>query len=543
MATSDATFAWWQTGVIYQIYPRSFNDSNNDGVGDLQGIIDKLDYLNDGTSDSLGVDAIWISPIYPSPMADFGYDVADYCDIHPMFGDLATFDCLLEEAHRRNMKIILDFVANHSSDEHPWFQESRSSRDNPKRDWYIWRDAKPDGSPPNNWGNAFGGRAWTWDEHTEQYYLHLFHKKQPDFNWRNPEVQEALHNVLHFWLKRGVDGFRMDVVGFLTKDEELRDNPWTADSDQGHPDDIWGRQEHKYDIYQPGVHTHLRDFRTIHDSYGERITIGEIWVTPRTRWVEYYGQNMDELHLPFNFELLQLLSWSASAFRASVDELEAALPPGAWPNYVLGNHDQSRLGTKFGKESIRVAAMLLLTLRGTPTIYMGEEIGMVDGVIPEDKIQDPQGLNLGVERTRDVCRTPFQWTAEAHAGFSTVDPWLPVAEGFESVNVAAQLDDPTSVLTLYRRLLHLRKAMPALNRGSYSPVDVPHSDCYVYLRECDSKRFLVALNFGAADVQLDLQETADSGSIVITTGLDRDDDSVDLARLSLRPHEGLLIAL
>lgn len=370
--------SWWQTGVIYQIYPRSFKDSNGDGIGDLQGIIDHLDYLNDSTSASLGVDAIWISPFYPSPMADFGYDIANYTEVDPLFGDLRTFDRLLDEAHQRGIRVILDFVPNHTSDEHPWFIGSRSSRDNSRRDWYIWQDAQPDGSPPNNWASMFGGPAWTWDERTGQYYLHLFHEKQPDLNWRNPEVKAAMYDVMRFWLERGVDGFRVDVIGFMVKDEQFRDNPLRPNVNGISPNDLWSRLEHVYDIDQPEVHDIIREFRALVDSYGARVLIGEVWAEPRSKWVQYYGAQLDGLHLPFNFELLHL-PWTAQAFRASIDNLEAALPPGAWPNYVLGSHDMPRLATRFGEHAVRVAAMLLLTLRGTPTIYMGEEIGMNNG--------------------------------------------------------------------------------------------------------------------------------------------------------------------
>jgi alpha-glucosidase len=492
MTSQKELFAWWQTGVVYQIYPRSFQDSNADGIGDLQGIINRLDYLNDGTPNSLGIDAIWISPCYPSPMADFGYDVANYVDIHPMFGDLETFDRLVEEAHKRNIRIILDLVPNHSSDEHPWFLESRSSKDNPKRDWYIWQDPKPDGSPPNNWGSVFGGPAWQWDEKTRQYYLHLFVKEQPDLNWRNPDLYDAMMDVCCFWLDRGVDGFRIDVIGFMVKDEQLRDNPLNPDAGNLHPDDIWSSQHHVYDVDQPGVHDVIRDFRAIADSYsGDRVTIGEVWFEPRERWTRYYGdgEKLDGVHMPFNFDLMHK-PWDAAVVRASVEELEAALPPGAWPNYVLSNHDRPRLASRYGKEAVRTAAMLLLTLRGTPTLYLGDEIGMADGAVPPDRIQDPQGINLGADRSRDYCRTPMQWSADLNAGFSPVDPWLPVDDSHKQVNVSAQLDDPKSVLTLYRRLMHYRKATPALDRGSYTTVAVTKKNCFVYLREYDGERCL-----------------------------------------------------
>lgn len=537
MSFSADEFAWWQTGVIYQIYPRSFKDSNGDGVGDLQGIIDKLDYLNDGTPDSLGIAAVWISPIFPSPMADFGYDVANYIDIDPLFGNLATFDRLLAEAHKRNMRVILDFVPNHTSDEHPWFIESRSSRDNPKRDWYIWRDPQPDGSLPNNWVSMFGGRAWAWDEKTRQYYLHLFHQKQPDLNWRNPEVKTAMLDVLRFWLDRGVDGFRMDVVGFIIKDEQLRDNP----QHQGTPNNRWDHQEHIYDVDQPEVLDIIREFRRLHDQYGQRVTIGEIWAKPRERWAQYYGEKLDGLHLPFNFDLLHK-AWTAEEMRSSVDELEAVLPPGAWPNYVLGNHDISRLATRYGNKAVRLAAVMLLTLRGTPTIYMGDELGMVDGEIPINRLQDPQGLNIGPQASRDPCRTPFQWSKEAYAGFSVVEPWSPIAAGYEIVNVAAQFHAPDSVLTLYRRLLNYRQTTPALNRGLYRSINVSNNECFVYLREYPGQRRLIVLNFSDNQIALDLSDIADTGQIVISTEYGRNQiTEIALSSVQLCPWEGIVL--
>ncbi|MFQ6102526.1 MAG: alpha-amylase family glycosyl hydrolase [Anaerolineae bacterium] len=547
--TQTSELLWWQRGVIYQIYPRSFKDTTGNGIGDLPGIIEKLDYLNDGTEASLGVDAIWLSPIYPSPMADFGYDVADYCDIHPLFGDLATFDRLVAEAHRRGIKIILDYVPNHSSDQHPWFIESRSSRDNPRRDWYIWRDPRPvpspcergepEGGPPNTWGSAFGGPAGTWDEATGQYYLHQFLKEQPELNWRNPEVRKAMMEVLRFWLERGVDGFRMDVVGLLIKDAELRDNPPNPNADPNlPPNDISGRQLQVYNRDQDEVHEIIRDFRRLLDEYGDRCGIGEIWFE-LPRWIRYYGKNNDGLHLPFNFRLMKL-PWQAQATRRSVDELEAALPAFAWPNYVLGNHDFPRLASRLGAAQARVAAMMLLTLRGTPTLYYGDELGMENGVIPLEKVQDPQGINLGAERSRDVCRTPMQWDSSPNAGFSTAEPWLPVSDDYATRNVAAQSADPTSMLNLYRRLLWYRRGSPALFGGSYRPLDAG-DDCFVYLRAAGDERRLVALNFADGQRRVSVPGE-DAGQIVISTHLDRE-ESVSLASFELRPHEGVIVEL
>ncbi|MCA9971081.1 MAG: DUF3459 domain-containing protein [Anaerolineales bacterium] len=529
---------WWQTGTIYQIYPRSFQDTTGNGVGDLDGIIRRLDYLNDGTPGSLGVDAIWISPFYPSPMADFGYDVSNYCDVHPLFGDLAAFDRLIAEAHRRQIRVIIDYVPNHTSDEHPWFVASRSSRDNPKRDWYIWRDPRPDGGPPNNWGSFFGGPAWTLDETTGQYYLHQFLKEQPDLNWRHPDVQAAMFDVLRFWLDRGVDGFRMDVIGLIIKDSRLRDNPPNPNVPPDVPDfDLAARTLMVHNMDQDDVHPILQQMRRLLDDYGDRVGIGELW-GPLDRWVRYYGENGDELHLPFNFRLMDETSWSAEAMRTAVDRMEAALPPFAWPNYVLGNHDRIRLASRFGGQAqARLAAMLLLTLRGTPTLYYGDELGLENGDIPLHKLQDPQGINLGAARSRDVARTPMQWDASAHAGFSTAEPWLPVSADAAVRNVAVQADNKTSMLNLYRQLLWQRRASPALHAGAYEPLDYAPG-CYVYWRTAGADRRLIMLNFGAQPCRLPLPEGG-NGRIRLSTYLDRDETVA--SSIFLRPHEGVII--
>ncbi|PLS77720.1 MAG: alpha-amylase, partial [Chloroflexi bacterium] len=424
---------WWQTGIVYQIYPRSFMDSNGDGTGDLQGIISRLDYLH-----WLGVNAIWLSPIFPSPMADFGYDVADYVDIAPIFGTLADFDQLLHAAHERGLKIMLDLVPNHSSDEHPWFVESRSSRNNAKRDWYIWRDPGPTGGPPNNWQSFFGGDAWTFDPATGQYYLHLFDTKQPDLNWRNPAVRDAIYDAMRFWLDRGVDGFRVDVIWLLIKDEQYRDNPMNPAWKPGDPPH--SRQEQVYMADLPEVHDIVREMRSLLDQYHERVLIGEIYL-PVPRLMLYYGTNRDEAHLPFNFQLI-LLPWDAQVVREAVDTYEAALPAGAWPNWVLGNHDQPRIASRVGLDQARVAQMMLLTLRGTPTCYYGDEIGMQNVPIPPHQMHDPQGKD-DPAHSRDPERTPMQWDASANAGFTSGQPWLPVADNYTTVNVVAQREDAT----------------------------------------------------------------------------------------------------
>ena len=523
-------YLWWQRGIFYQVYPRSFQDSDGDGVGDLPGITSRLDYLQ-----WLGADAVWLSPIFPSPMADFGYDVADYTGIDRLFGTLADFDRLLAEAHARGMKVILDYVPNHTSDEHPWFLESRSSRDNPKRDWYIWRDPAPGGGPPNNWLSMFGGGAWEWDAATGQYYLHLFDVKQPDLNWRNPVVQAAMLDALRFWLDRGVDGFRVDVMWLLIKDDQFRDNPPNPDYQPGqHP---ISQQIQLYTMDRPETHDIVAMMRCVLDEYDERMMVGEIYL-PTDRLMTYYGAQMLEAHLPFNFQLI-LLPWSARPVAAAIDAYEAALPMGGWPNWVLGNHDNSRIASRIGAAQARVAAMLLLTLRGTPTVYYGDELGMHDVDIPQELVQDPQGKNIP-GFSRDPERTPMQWDAGPSAGFSTGAPWLPLAGDYRVSNVVAQRDDPRSMLALHRRLIELRRAERALHVGSYAPVATT-GDLLAYVREGGGRRFLIALNLGGQAATL-AAGSLGSGRVVLSTHLDRADERVN-GDLALRGDEGLIVAL
>jgi alpha-glucosidase len=537
------SFAWWQGAVVYQIYPRSFMDSNQDGIGDLQGMIDRLDYFNDMTENSLGIDAIWISPFYPSPMKDFGYDVSDYTDVDPMFGDLARFDKLVEEAHKRNIKIIIDYVPNHTSDQHKWFIESNGSRNNPKHDWYIWRDAKPDGSLPNNWGSMFGGPAWAWNEKRQQYYFHQFVPEQPDLNWRNPAVREAMFNVLRFWLKRGVDGFRMDVVNMIWKHLDMPDQPIIEGTIGRGKNDIHGQQKQIYSHTYDGVHTVMKQLRNVLNEFGERVMIGEIWV-PLEERMKFHGENGNEFHMPFNFDFITLgdhrntQMWQAATYRELVEAYEAGLPAGGWPNYVMGNHDIPRLASRLGSEArARLAGLMLLTLRGTPTIYMGEEIGMVNGDIKPEQLQDPQGINLGVEHTRDICRTPFQWDSSAFAGFSNVETWLPVNADYEERNVLKQKDLENSILSLYQKLIWYRKQHNSLAIGSYQTIEAPQG-IYAYLREYADERHLIALNFTDKAHSMSLSE---HGKIILNTAMNRSETVSDT--LSLAADEGVLIRL
>ena len=524
---------WWQTGVMYQIYPRSFQDGDGNGVGDLRGIRRRLPYLTE-----LGVDAIWLSPIFVSPMADFGYDISDYTGIDPLFGSLAEFDALLSAAHSSGLKLLLDLVPNHTSDQHPWFQESRSSRQSARRDWYIWRDGAPDGGPPNNWLSDFGGSAWQWDEDTGQYYYHAFLASQPDLNWRNPAVRAAIHDVMRFWLRRGVDGFRVDVIWHLLKDDQFRDNPPNPTFQPGQPPHRAVVPLYTTDL--PEVHGAIAELRRVLDEFPDRVLLGEIYL-PIERLVAYYGRELEGTHLPFNFTLLEA-PWRARDLTKLIGDYEAALPPGGWPNWVLGNHDQPRIAGRVGPAQARVAAMLLLTLRGTPTIYYGDEIGMPQVLIPADRVRDPFERNVpGIGCGRDGARTPMQWDATRHAGFSPVEPWLPVSAGFETDNVARQRGDPTSIYNLYRRLIALRRRSPSLRMGRYRPI-VATGDLLLFVREHESERTLIGLNLGGEATEIRLTDQQPRGQILVSSAGDRD-GAVVTGTVTLRGHEGLVMAL
>ncbi len=490
---------WWQAGVVYQVYPRSFQDSDGDGIGDLAGIERRLDHLVD-----LGVDAVWISPIYPSPMVDFGYDVSDYTGIHPMFGTIADFDRLLAGCHERGLKLLLDLVPNHSSDQHPWFLESRSSRDNPKRDWYLWRDAGPDGSPPNNWISDFGGSAWAWDETTGQYYYHAMLIEQPDLNWRSPGLRAAMFAAMRFWFDRGVDGFRVDILWHMIKAADFPDNPPNPAWRPGMAD--MDRVLQTYSTDQPEVHGLAAEMRALAESYAEpKLLVGEIYL-PIDRLMAYYGTPVrPEVQLPFNFELITA-EWNASHLAKLITAYEAALPPGGWPNWVLGNHDRPRIAARVGEAQARIAAMLLLTLRGTPTIFYGDELGIVDVAIPAGRVQDPRELREpGLGFGRDPERTPMAWDGTANAGFTSGEPWLPLHADWATRNVAAEAEDPGSMLGLYKALLRLRRTHPALAIGAIGAVSAM-GDVLVYERILRKERILVALNLGERTADFDLPE-------------------------------------
>jgi alpha-glucosidase len=523
--------AWWQTGVIYQIYPRSFQDTNGDGIGDLLGIMARLDHLVD-----LGVDAIWISPIYPSPMADFGYDVSDYCAVDPCFGTMEDFDQLVAAAHAWGLRVILDYVPNHSSDQHPWFVESRASRHSPKRDWYIWRDPKPDGSPPNNWLSEFGGPAWTVDEETGQYYYHAYLKEQPDLNWRNPAVQSTMLDVLRFWLDRGVDGFRVDAIHHLFEDERLRDNPPNPDWRAGMSPARSVIRTRTMDL--PEVHDAIATMRGVSDAYADRVMIGEAYL-PIERLMAYYGQDLSGFHLPFNFHLLST-PWNPTAIASLIRTYEAALPPGGWPNWVLGNHDRSRLVSRLGAEQARIAAMLLLTLRGTPTIYQGEEIGMSDVTIPPEFVQDPWERNVpGLGLGRDPVRTPVPWSQERNGGFTDGEPWLPVESKIPALNVSAQSHDPNSLLSFYRVLLRLRRAEPALSAGDIASVEASEA-VLAYERRHAGRRLLIALNFQSEAATMPVEQ---AGRVLLSSYPDLTGTLLQGSGLELRRNEGVVVEL
>lgn len=504
--SANASEDWWRYAVVYQIYPRSFQDSNGDGIGDLQGIIDRLDYLNDGTDKSLGVDAIWLSPTFPSPMKDFGYDVSDYKDVHPDFGTLETMDKLIAECHARDIKLMLDYVPNHTSDMHPWFIESRSSKTSPKRDWYVWRDANPDGSLPNNWRAVFGGRAWELDPATNQYYLHSFLVEQPDLNWRNPEVVEAMHDVLRFWLDRGIDGFRIDVVGMVLKHPEFVDNPpnpaWSPDQlERGKY--LWTNNRNYPDVFEA-----VKGIRSVLDEYPGTIAVGEVFGTAEEIGNFYGGRELNGLHLAFNFQLIHIegaigaTPWDAETIRTIINASEADLPSGAQPCYAIGNHDQPRFISRQdadgrGRERARAAAILLLCARSTPFLYYGEEIGMEDVDIPEDRLRDPARIRtIG----RDPERTPMQWDGSRGRGFSTVEPWLPY--GPADISVVAQDEDPDSILALYKRGIWLRTAEESLQSGLYHEVAVGPG-IFAFTRQAlGHDGMFVAINTSSDDLTL-----------------------------------------
>ncbi len=483
---------WWGNAVFYEIYPRSFMDTNADGIGDLNGIISKLDYLA-----GIGIDALWITPFYPSPQVDFGYDVSNYEAVDPQFGTLADFDRLVKEAHRRHIKIICDFVINHTSDRHPFFLESRSSRNNPKRDWYIWKNAGPSGGPPNNWGSLFGGSSWTWDAKTMQYYYHFFYAAQPDLNWRNSSVADAMFNSVRFWFRRGIDGFRVDAIDTIFEDPKMSNNPLTGNiRPDGEPE-----QGYKYTSGLQENHGVFRKLRRVADEFGPgHILLGETYPPKVADLLAYYGSRDDEFEMPFNFFLLTQPKLDAKAFRKTVDDLERVLRNRPI-NYVLSNHDNARAYDRLGDgthndEIAKLLILMLLTLRGSPFFYYGEEIGMKT-TLPQriEDVRDPVGKRFWPkDKGRDGERTPMQWTGGRNAGFSTAPKsWLPVPSAAATRNVAVMEQDRNSILSFFKNAVRLRRSSPAILSGSYSSIG--KDPCvFVYSRKSGGQEVIVALN-------------------------------------------------
>jgi alpha-glucosidase len=523
---------WWQHAVFYEIYPRSFADTSNNGIGDLNGITAKLDYLKD-----LGVDAIWLTPCYPSPQVDFGYDVSDYENIDPMYGTLADFDRLASEAKKRNIRIIMDFVMNHTSDQHAWFKESKSSKDNPKRDWYIWRDGKGPGQPPNNWLSTFGGSAWKFDPITGQWYYHFFYPEQPDLNWRNPEVEKAMFGVTSWWYQRGVAGFRLDAVDTLFEDPDLHDNPVLPGKNQyGDPN-----MQNLYNTKLPELHGVLQRLRQVADKY-DAVLIGETWTKDIEELKQYYGEHRNELQMPMDFLFTRVDKLSAPEFRAQIAGVNSA----GWPVYVLSNHDIVRAYVRYGdgvhNDAIaKLMAGLYLTLRGTPIMYYGEEIGMTnnDPKRRED-VKDPIGrLGWPKEKGRDGERTPMQWNTSANAGFSQAKPWLPVPASYKTHNVATELKEPDSILNFYRHVLELRHQDAALRDGEYVALNENDANVLSYLRRYKDEAVLVVLNMSSSPqkVSFDLQAqglTASKATTMLSTEKAKS-ASVSLQSISLDP--------
>lgn len=491
---------WWQHAVFYEIYPRSFADSNNDGVGDLKGIASKLGYLH-----QLGVDAIWITPCFPSPQVDFGYDVSDYENIDPMYGTLADFDSLVKEGDQKSIRVILDFVINHTSDQHKWFLDSKSSKSAPHRNWYVWHDGRSPNEPPNNWLSGFGGSAWKFDPATGQYYYHYFYAQQPDLNWRNPAVEKAMFDVTRWWYRRGVAGFRLDAVDTLFEDPDLRNNPVLPGTNKfGDPNMV-----DQYNKKLPEVHEVLTNLRKVADEYNA-VLIGETWTKNIDELKEYYGTHGNELQMPMDFMFTRVDRLSADEFRRQIAAVDGA---GGWPVYVISNHDIARSYNRYGDgthndEIAKLMAGLYLTLRGTPIMYYGEEIGMQnnDPKRKED-VKDPEGhTGWPKEIGRDGERTPMQWNDKANAGFSTKAPWLPVPPSYTTHNVATESKDPNSILNFYKQLLALRRTNRALLDGTYVPLNESDENVVSYLRNYKGQAVLVALNMSASaqEVKFDL---------------------------------------
>lgn len=524
---------WWREAIIYQVYPRSFLDTNGDGVGDLPGITAKLDYIA-----ALGADIVWISPFFTSPMKDFGYDVSDYCDVDPLFGTLADFDALVAKAHGLGLKIMIDQVLSHTAEVHPWFAESRKSRDNPKADWYVWADAAPDGNPPNNWMSVFGGSSWQWDTRRKQYYLHNFLVSQPDMNFHHPEVQQAHLDNLRFWLERGVDGVRMDACNFHFHDTQLRSNPPATSRDTATVSDVnpYGMQAHIYDKTRPENIAFLQRIRALLDEYGA-ISIGEVGADDNLKVMAEYTADGDKLHMAYSFNLLTPV-FTAEYIRAQVEEFEARVK-GGWASWSVGNHDVARVMSRWAKGAPTAALSKLvlamqLSLKGTPCLYQGDELALAEADVPFELLQDPYGITFWPEfKGRDGCRTPMPWDANApHAGFTTGKPWLPVDAGHVPNAASAQEADPESTLNFARRLIAWRREQPQLTRGEIVFFDAPEP-VLALQRDLEGHPGMLAIfNLGPEPVTFPLREAA--GAVAMSGhGMQ---GSVDGINVSLPPY-------
>ncbi|GGP40403.1 alpha-glucosidase [Shewanella algicola] len=500
---------WWRGGVIYQVYPRSLMDSNGDGVGDLQGIIAKLDYIA-----SLNVDAIWISPFFKSPMKDFGYDISDYLEIDPLFGTMADFEQLIDQAHQRNIKVVIDQVLSHTSDQHTWFEQSRQSRDNDKADWYVWADPKDDGSAPNNWLAIFGGCAWEWEPRRQQYYLHNFLKSQPDLNFHSPQVRQAVLNNVEFWLKKGVDGFRLDAITFCYHDELLRDNPAKPkDQRQGRgfsEDNPYAYQYHYYNNTRPQTVGFIEELRALINRYPGAVTLGEVSSEDSLTTMAEYTQGDDRLHMAYSFELLTD-DFSAAYIRQTVEELEASIGDG-WPCWAIGNHDVQRVATRWGKQQanptmVKMLNAMLFSLRGSVCSYQGEELGLTEAPIEFNQLQDPFGITFWpMFKGRDGCRTPMPWVKSAdNAGFSDAQPWLPISAQHINSAVDVQEADSDSILNSYRHFLAWRKQQNVLIDGDIQFVDA-HPNVLAFVRTLGTQRMLVLFNLSIQQSHFELAD-------------------------------------
>ncbi|WP_128926224.1 alpha-amylase family glycosyl hydrolase [Bradyrhizobium guangxiense] len=522
--------AWWESAIIYEIAPISFQDSNGDGKGDLPGLISRIDYLK-----WLRVDAVWLTPIYKSPFRDLGYDISDYCAIDPAFGSLGDFDRLLEALHGNGIRLVLDLVPNHTANDHAWFLESASSRNSAKADWYIWADAAENGGPPNNWLSRFGGSGWGWCEARRQYYYHSFLVEQPDLNWRNPEVRAGIADVMRFWLDRGVDGFRVDASAVLIKDALLRDNPANPAA-KGKPPPQ--RQTPVFTDDRPETMDCIEFIREVIDEYSGRMLCGEVQ-GKTDRIGHFYGNGKPRLHLPLNFALLDT-PWNALSLQAAIDAYFNAIPEQAWPVWVIGGHDKQRIASRIGQAQMRVLAMLLMTLRGTPFLYMGDEIGRKRVPIPSDRVRDPfEKLVPGFELCRDPERAPMRWDDSPQGGFTTGDPWLPLERPDGAANVAAQQRDERSMLMLFRALMALRREHACLRRGGYEPLRA-QNDILAYKRTDGGSGFLVVLNIAAEPRKCHWQGR---GRLLLSTHLDRPPAPLPDASILLRGNEGVIIAV